>query len=765
MSTNSVPASSTQPPSRRLWQVPLFLLGTVALTSYLLLRPTWNNPLARSEARLDQARKLWADRKDEHSAKVFELVQYYLDHAGLEPTRAAEAHFLWGTTLLRNARKESAENATPLWQQGHQRLILARDLGLEEQDMPRLRAALGEAGFHTNDDLANVIRLLSPNLEGSDNKAEAARVLTLACLKKQPPDLEAALQANEWLRQQPLIGEEILGPARLQGGEILLRLRRPAEARKVLEKIARDASTDLLARARTLRALSHQDEGQWNEAAALWQEVLKDPHQTPSDLGEVLYHLGVCQRRLHQREEAIRTWNEAIRRGDGEAVAAASLGLAELLLANNDPAALDHLLRSVRTTRTVADWKNPFVEVKRARELFEQGCRVALLKQDYEKALETAQAYDKIALPGMASYLRGLVLRDWGLALLRGNPADKSKAPDMLRQAGIAFESSADSASDQRERGERLWLAANGHHEGGDPKRSVAVLERFLAMPGHGDDRNGEAWYLLAVTQEGLKKMPEAEAAFRRSISFRSKFAYRARYRLSEIELARGETDRAVDMLEKNIKDLRLDPDEEAMEKSLFSYGHLLYLRREYSTVRPILEEGLTRYPTSFTLVRGRFELADTYRQLAAQEHQNFVQGSSLTPETRDHFLKQRRMWLTKAAEQYQLLSQALSNDPKAAAVLTQMEQVQVYFSVADCRFLLGDYGEALKLYDELADRYKGRLERISALGGTARCYAAQRDFSRYKSRLDDIRVALKDADTETRREWERWLSVAGKGQ
>jgi tetratricopeptide (TPR) repeat protein len=281
----------------------------------------------------------------------------------------------------------------------------------------------------------------------------------------------------------------------------------------------------------------------------------------------------------------------------------------------------------------------------------------------------------------------------------------------------------------------------------------------------HTGDQLAEGWFLLARSLEKVNRQFDAEEAFKQSVAQGGRFAYRSRFRLAEIELARGNTDRAVDMLEMNLKQLRLDPDDEAMDKSLFLLGHLLAQRRDHAAARPILEEGVSRFPSSPACVRGRFELAETYLRLAAQENQHVVLGGNLPAETREHFLKQYRLWLGKAAEQYELLGKALTADPRAATVLTQAEQVHVLFSVADCRFNLGDYPQALRLYSDLAERYKGRQERLSALGGTARCFAAQRDFVKFHNRLKDIQVALQGADPQTRREWEQWLSVAGRGK
>ncbi len=763
MVTNSHLAGSGQLPSRQLWQVPVFLFGFITLGGFFLARPLWNNPQTRAEARLNEARRLW-EHGDAPPDKVLDLTKYYLVHVGEQAARAAEAHFITGSTLVRRARGTNADADLLTWQQAHQHLIQARDLGLSEEDGLRMRAALGECGYYTNDDLPSVCSRLSHNLEGADDKTDACRILTLACLKKQPPDLEGALQANGWLRQQPLLGEDVLGPARLDGGEILMRLHRPADARKLLEKIAHDARPEVLARSRILRARSLQDENQWTTALTLWQEALADKQPPPADPGDILYNLGLCHRRLEQRDEALGAWRDGVKRGRLDAAVACSFGVGELLLASADAGAVDALVWTVRDVRSSETWTNTYVALKQARDLFEQGCLVFRQKRDYEKSLALAEAYERLATPGTASYQRGLSLREWGQSLVQGTPAERTRSVDLLKQAGQAFEQAAEASKELPERAERLWLSSAGHLDGGDPERAVRVLERFLQLDGHTPERFGEAWYWLAIAQERLKHRADAEASYQCCKRYRSRFGCRARFRLSEMELARGHVDVAVGWLEENLKALQTDADDEAKEKSLFSLGHLLFVKRDYPSARPMLEQGVSDYPNSTACVRGRFELAETYRQLAI-ESQNFMQDDSkLSPETREHFLEQRRKWLTQAADQYELLSQALTNKTLAAA-LTAVEQVQVVFSMADCRFNLGEYAAALKLYDDLADRYKGRLEYLSALGGTARCFAAQRDFPRFRARLADIRVALKSADPRTQREWEQWLSVAGKGQ
>src|SRR5204863_374293 len=129
-------------------------------------------------------------------------------------------------------------------------------------------------------------------------------------------------------------------------------------------------------------------------------------------------------------------------------------------------------------------------------------------------------------------------------------------------------------------------------------------------------------------------------------------------------------------------------------------------------------------------------ELAECWRNLAAQLNEP-LRGAS--PEARKHYEKQQRDWLLRASEEYTLLGNALT----ASKVLTPQEQVQALFSIAECRFYLGEYDAARQLYDRLAERFKGRAEQLIALGGSVRCYAAQHQAEKLAQRLQEIHLVL----------------------
>src|SRR5262249_50845894 len=155
---------------------------------------------------------------------------------------------------------------------------------------------------------------------------------------------------NEEELALPYVREELLAPARLLRGELLLELKRKDQARNVLANIGIQAPPGVLAKARFLRALSFQEEERWAEAENVWNEALEDRAAPPREPAKVLYYVGVCCHKQGKQVEAARAWAECAQRGDaGEVGPAALVELAALQLAEQDPTpVLDTLERAFR---------------------------------------------------------------------------------------------------------------------------------------------------------------------------------------------------------------------------------------------------------------------------------------------------------------------------------------------------------------------------------------------------------------------------------
>jgi tetratricopeptide (TPR) repeat protein len=207
---------------------------------------------------------------------------------------------------------------------------------------------------------------------------------------------------------------------------------------------------------------------------------------------------------------------------------------------------------------------------------------------------------------------------------------------------------------------------------------------------------------------------------------------------------------------------VRSDPDPEAQEKCLFTLGSLLYERRNYDQAVLRLQEALNKYPGNAEATRARFQLADSCRRLADQEHHSYLMNQSMSEDTRKHFLEEQHRWLRRAADEFTELAEFLQK-PEARGHLSSEEQFEVPFLAADCLFNLGDYDKALARYEALAEQYRGRPEGLYALGGTARVWSARHKDDKVRQQLDEIRKNLSWLPPAKRPAWEAWLDTAGK--
>src|SRR5713226_7217566 len=110
------PPTPTPPVSTlgQLWQVPVFLLGLLAVFAVWAIRPLWyDSDIVVLRRDLDRARSQLQDPRAPLNGLTV-LLNDALSHVGRLPSRAGEAHFLLGSTYLRLAEQLPAERAADL---------------------------------------------------------------------------------------------------------------------------------------------------------------------------------------------------------------------------------------------------------------------------------------------------------------------------------------------------------------------------------------------------------------------------------------------------------------------------------------------------------------------------------------------------------------------------------------------------------------------------------------------------------------------------
>ncbi|MFO0875913.1 MAG: tetratricopeptide repeat protein [Gemmataceae bacterium] len=770
MGTTTAPTTPENRPvtMAQLWQAPVFVLGLAALAAVWFCRPLWPDCAARRiDADLATARQLLSGREGD-ADQALKLAQRALEACESAPDRTGEVALLAGTACIRLAEKADPVRSSEHWQKAREYLgqALAQADNLESDSKAQLNYRLAKVGYHTNEPLPAVIAKLEETVPSCDARAEGYRLLTDAYLKLPQPDLTRAIAANQKLRDVAEASEAELTQAKLQGGEILLRMGKTEEARRSLEKIGEHSAPAMVVKARLLRARAYQDEKQWGEATRLYNAALADSRAPVSDPASIYFNLGLCYRNLEQPQEAAKAWQECVRLARGSEGVAAALVLAELRL--NEQAlepALEVLTLVAARLGKPAESKATPQDLTRAREVFERALTIFRQASRHDLASKTLEAYTPLAPPRRALMLQGELASEWAKAKLdapRLTPEIEKQAAELHRTAAEAYAKvAATPGLSLTEQGETLWNAAQNFLAGHQEARATAALEQVVKLNLE-PARLGEAWFRLAEVYRGARKSEAAQAAYSKCMEFDTKFAYRARHALALGRLETGDLDEAEAALVFNLKMLRWESDPEALSQSLFTLGNLLYQRRDYRRVVRYLEDALGRFKDNPEVTRARYQLADAYRQIAAQENQSFLLGENMSPEARAHFQKEHRRWLQKAAEEFATLERFLDS-PEGKEHLTPDLRSQVPFITAKCWFNLGQYDKALVIYEKLIDRHPGKAEGLDALGGAVSCHAGLGQVDKVKQRLLQIKTALPQMPDEVRKPWEDWLVEAIK--
>jgi hypothetical protein len=760
------------PPLRQLWQVPTFLLGVLALAAVCAARPLLHqqgpccDPPAVAELRqLLKQPDFDADRALKLGAEAVQGAR--------TPSARAAADFLLGSAYVALAERPGpAKDRDQQWREARNHLEQAQAGAVPDEDRPRLEYRLAKAWAHTGAAPQKVIAALSGLVaEGTDDdpheKARGYDLLAEAYLKLPQPDLEAALAATVKEIDLLNVDAELLGPARLRRGELLLRLDRAEEAREVLKNIK--APPEVVARARRRLVRSLEQDGLWGEAAGVWRDLRDDGRLPAPDRPAVLYHLGLCLRndRTH-KDEALAAWKECLALdAKGDEAPAAALGAADLHVhAGRLDDAAAAFERAVREVKEPGDWHNALVPLPQAREAFEAGCKAARAAGAFEASARLAQLYERLAPPGRAQELRADAAEALGRATLDRARRETGaaarplygEADGLLRQAGEAYEQAAAALADPAGQAERLWSAANAFLDGHDPARAAAAFQRFVSIAWPKDlppderflPRLNEACYKLALARRDVGDVKGAAEAFERAANrfTASPYVYRARYELAmtghvydPATNTYSWTDDAKERLEQNLSLLRVGPDRdaEAREKTLYALGELYFDRSDQrglvsggadaraliSKAIDTLEEALRDFPNNPDAVRARLMLAMRYQLRADQLNATFS-PEHLTTEARLLLEKKVRDDREKAIGLYQELSRQL----EAEQPRTDYEDRVLAYALrmaAEVRYWAGGYAKAGAMFEALAERHKGQkgqaVEYCVALAGMLKAY------------------------------------------
>jgi tetratricopeptide (TPR) repeat protein len=748
---------------RQLWQVPTFLAGLLAVGLVAANNSVHRQPTSTARRELAAARAALRDPRrgpEQTIARVEKALAFTHD-----PADKAEAHFLWGLALARQAEADPAEQARLSRQAALDQLRRAESLGVAESDRPRLWFTLGQLIWRTKANAKGALVYLTRGLpEGADNPAEGYGLVAELYQRLATPNYEAALTANQ--KQLDLARDsKVLAAGHLARGEILLKLERYEDAAKALDRVGRAAPPEIRLQARYLQARAYEKLGQWAKTAPLLHDLLQTQGDVPGGRGHALYTLGLCYLRSvpSDSEQARFYWRQAANE-PGEEGQAAAVRLAELDLSGpvlSLANAADHLKRAVDKVARPEDYHNQLVDLDRLREAFEATLRAALDGQNFELARALADLYGRVAAPGAAEL--DLVAAAEGLARQLDEQAQRvggSEAATFRKDARAQWQTAARAAERAAavkvgEQPDLLWQAARCYRQAHDNKQAASVLERLVPMT-LPDDRKAEVWFNLAEARRALGLKAEATTAYLNCANISStRFAYQARYQLAQDAIKDGKLEDAEGLLTQNLQSINPQVDQRAYQESLYLLADLLYRERKYDAAWVRLRQAALEYPHHPQVLTIRDELGESYHQLARQELEKYKEwsGPGYAAMDRETFLKNiedaRQNWLHKGIEVYQQLKDDLTTRTAVGPLPPGQAELlrKAALTVADLYYQSNNCPEALRLYLDVVQDYPLQCESVFACQMINSCVTAMLSSSRdeLRSRLPAIKKALGD--------------------
>ncbi|GBD37510.1 hypothetical protein HRbin36_02645 [bacterium HR36] len=606
-------------------------------------------------------------------------------------------------------------------------------------------------------------------------------------------DWEAAVQASAQLLLQPHVPD--LAVARVRHALLLLRRRRPAEARETLARITpRDPHyPDAL----YVLARAWLSEESYEEAGQAWNRLMQIAPPNWPRLPQAMYWLGVCYAvGLRSPEEAERIWQQLLQ-SQPQATWERQAVLLRLALLRHHRATAEEVLALLRQGLHSPLEGNPYLSRPQLEDWLQSVWQQWMERKDWAAARDLGRLWLDTAgkdSPKGKRWLAFALARMAEQAWLRQTDGEDLPAAELdemratYREAGELFEELAcawpaeiahpdSSQPNSPSRRDYLYLAAVCFQRAQDFPRAIRLLEQGLSELDKSPSRSapqtddlrqemlvmlGECWHQMKLPQKGIE-------ALQRALLVPGSHRIRGYYQLALALMELGKLDEA----ERALREILTVPvsaqEPPEYRKALSALGHLHFRREQYETAAEYLEKAIGRYPPdSAPAYSLRYWLAECYRLAGKQEDRKAVAADT---ETRRQFHRQqKRKHLQRAADTFDALAQSLLAREKKQPLFADLSTLlrESRFALGDCYFHLGEYEKSASVYETLAREYERQLAGLRAWFEARRSYLAagrSEDALRCIDRAMQVLEQLNDQDLAptrmTRQQWVQYLEEA----
>jgi tetratricopeptide (TPR) repeat protein len=775
----------------QLWQFPLLLvsIGLFAVAAYLFIDP---RPGMTIEQKIDLARRFLEQERPEAALAQLNRI---LATEKLTADIQGQVHLLLARALEMGQRQLRINVPA-----NHRRIIeqtkLAGERGvrLEADDYRRLAEsyeALGKAP----EALENYRKAMS--LDSQHALRLQRKVIQLQLDQEDFAGAEAALEA--YLKDQSLTDAErawALG----QRAQLLIDAQKYVDARMLLAEALRLAG-DSVAQGEVNFRLGYcayrlGDAAEAERYLRVAREQLEVRHPLDAD---ACYYLGRIYQERNDPQTASSFYQIVLTSHiDSKLMPLALLGraLCRLMLHQEEAGLTDlhDLVNHVQQRQSGARVRDVVIAG------LKQASQLLVSREHFQEALEVL-AYEQELQPqppaGFFERLGSVLERraeQLEQALAAAPPAEKIRRAQQIRQtrirAGDAYIAYSQklTLSDDKGYGEAMWHGIDLYDRAAAVQYVISALELFVTE--RPDDKLApDALLRLGRAYQAAGMFDKAIAAFQRN-QFRypnSLAAIKSAVPLAQAYIAKGPEHytKAETVLQSVLDSRVLDPDAEEFKQALFDLAQLYYRTSRFEEAVAKLEEFTQRYPKDQRMGQLLFLMGDSYRKSAGLLEVRLA-AASATP-TADASAQKggptvadlaetaaaKKQRLTKARELYDRVVELYRIQPPGSDT-DRLYQKLAYFYRGDCMYDLGDFAEAVRLYDSAAFRYQEDPSALAAYVQIVNAYCAM-------GRLEEARTANERAKWLLRRipaeafndgafsmpkqyweQWLKWTSEAG---
>ncbi|MHC5109852.1 MAG: tetratricopeptide repeat protein [Planctomycetota bacterium] len=346
------------------------------------------------------------------------------------------------------------------------------------------------------------------------------------------------------------------------------------------------------------------------------------------------------------------------------------------------------------------------------------------------------------------------------------------EATELYRNAARgAVEVARMAVLDERLEAEASWRAAELFAKAGDRQLAAEHYQEFTV------ERPGHSLVPRALLRIGQLKQADGDlegaiegyrvcySSHKRTID-----GLRALIPLAQCYMALGtEQDQMVEatldiVLEQSAV---FTPDAPEFADALFLYGEVLSRRGAFEEAIGKVEEAIDRYPSDERIWSAKSLLADCYRQSALALKQEVLKATSAAEI--EHMHKEAMKRFDRARALYHEVTEEFSlRNPQLLAPLEAVNLRHGYVYEADCLFEMAQYGEARKLYEEVASRHKDTTTALAAYVQIVNCHVFLGQPEEARSALARARMLVdtmpetafaRSVSPEKRQDWSRYFT------